>query len=79
LAALVPRWWLARFVIGVTVLAAFSLSIWWVEPFENSKEWASLVLYVGATLWCVLTRPSTLTGAPARRPEDIAGGSFERP
>ena len=79
LAALVPRWWLARFVIGVTVLAAFSLSIWWVEPFENSKEWASLVLYVGATLWCVLTRPSTLTGATARRPEEIAGGSFERP
>jgi hypothetical protein len=58
LAALVPRWWLARFVIGVSILAAFSLSVWWVEPFEHSKEWASLVLYVGAILWCVLTRPS---------------------
>jgi hypothetical protein len=37
------------------------------------------VLYVGAVLWCLLTRPSTLTKAPARRPEEIAGGSFERP
>jgi alpha-1,6-mannosyltransferase len=79
LAALVPRWWLARFVIGVSVLAAFSLSFWWVEPIENSKEWASLVLYVGAMLWCVLTRPSTLAGSSARRSEEIAGGSFERP
>jgi len=79
LAALVPRWWLARFVIGVSVLAAFSLSFWWVKPIENSQVWASLVLYVGAVLWCLLTRPSTLTKAPARRPEEIAGGSFERP
>ena len=79
LAALVPRWWLARFVIGVSVLAAFSLSFWWVEPIEHSREWASFVLYVGAVLWCLLTRPSTLTKAPARRPEEIAGGSFERP
>jgi alpha-1,6-mannosyltransferase len=78
LAALVPRWWLARFVIGVSVLAAFSLSFWWVEPIEHSREWASLVLYVGAVLWCLLTRPSTLTKAHARRPEEIAGGSFER-
>jgi len=78
LAALVPRWWLARFVIGVSVLAAFSLSFWWVEPIENSQIWASLVLYVGAVLWCLLTRPSTATKAPAHRPEDIAGGSFER-
>ena len=79
LAALVPRWWLARFVIGVSVLAAFSLSFWWVEPIANSQIWASLVLYVGAVLWCLLTRPSAPTNAPARRPEEIAGGSFERP
>jgi len=79
LAALVPRWWLARFVIGVSVLAAFSLSFWWVEPIANSQIWASLVLYVGAALWCLLTRPSTATKAPARPPEEIAGGSFERP
>jgi hypothetical protein len=79
LAALVPRWWLARFVIGVSVLAAFSLSFWWVKPIENSQVWASLVLYVGAVLWCLLTRPSPLAKASARRPEEIAGGSFERP
>jgi alpha-1,6-mannosyltransferase len=79
LAALVPRWWLARFVIGVSVLAAFSLSFWWVEPIENSREWASLVLYVGAVLWCLLTRPSPLKRVPARSPAEIAGGSFERP
>jgi hypothetical protein len=74
LAALVPRWWLARFVIGVSVLAAFSLSFWWVKPIENSQVWASLVLYVGAVLWCLLTRPSPLAKASARRPEEIAGG-----
>jgi hypothetical protein len=78
LAALAPRWWLARFVIGVSVLAAFSLSFWWVEPVENSKEWASLVLYVGAVLWCLLTRTPPLAKVLARRPEEIAGGSFER-
>jgi hypothetical protein len=66
LAALVPRWWLARFVIGVSLLAAFSLSVWWVEPVEHSREWASLVLYVGAVLWCVLTRPTIMTPAPAK-------------
>src|SRR5262245_3120400 len=66
LAALVPRWWLARFVIGVCILAAFSLSVWWVEPVVNSREWASLVLYLGAVLWCVLTRPSTMTPVPAK-------------
>src|SRR5262249_29244092 len=79
IAALVPRWWLARFVIGVSVLAAFSLSFWWVEPIENSREWASLVLYVGAVLWCLLTRPPPLKRVPARSPAEIAGGSFERP
>src|SRR5262249_43343296 len=36
LGPLVPRWWLARFVIGVSVLAAFSLSFWWVQPVANS-------------------------------------------
>ena len=66
LAALVPRWWLARFVIGVSLLAAFSLSVWWVEPVENSREWASLVVYVGAVFWCVLTRPSIMTPTPAK-------------
>jgi hypothetical protein len=66
-------------VIGVSVLAAFSLSFWWVKPIENSQVWASLVLYVGAVFWCLLTRPSPLAKASARRPEEIAGGSFERP
>jgi hypothetical protein len=66
LAALVPRWWLARFVIGVAIFAAFSLSFWWVEPVANSREWASLVLYVGAVLWCVLTRPSIMTPTAAK-------------
>jgi len=79
LAALVPRWWLARFVIGVSVLAAFSLSFWWVEPIENSREWASLVLYVGAVLWCLLTRPSTMAPAPARSAGQVTGGSFGHP
>jgi alpha-1,6-mannosyltransferase len=79
LAALVPRWWLARFVIGVSMLAAFSLSFWWVEPIENSQLWASLVLYVGAVLWCLLTRPSTVAPVPARSAGQVTGGSFGHP
>jgi alpha-1,6-mannosyltransferase len=79
LAALVPQWWLARFVIGVSMLAAFSLSFWWVEPFPNSREWASLALYVGAVLWCVLTRPSTMSPAPEHGPGEVTGGSFGHP
>ena len=54
-----PRWLL-------DISLAFSLSFWWVEPVEHSREWASLVLYVGAVLWCVLTRPSIMTPAPAK-------------
>jgi hypothetical protein len=76
LAALAPRWWLARFVIGVSILGAFSLSFWWVEPVENSREWASLVLYVGAVLWCLLTRPSAITPIPAHSPSQVTGESF---
>jgi hypothetical protein len=76
LAALVPRWWLARFVIGVSVLAAFSLSFWWVEPFANSREWASLVLYVGAIIWCVLTRPSTTANSSTCGARKSRAGSF---
>jgi hypothetical protein len=76
LAALAPRWWLARFVIGVSILGAFSLSFWWVEPVENSREWASLALYVGAVLWCLLTRPSAITPMPAHSPSQVTGESF---
>jgi hypothetical protein len=76
LAALAPRWWLARFVIGVSILGAFSLSFWWVEPVKNSREWASLVLYVGAVLWCLLTRPSAITPISAHSPSQVAGESF---
>jgi len=64
LAALLPRWWLARFVIGVSIMAPFTLAFWWVEPVPDSREWASLGLYVGAILWCVLTRPAVATGGP---------------
>src|SRR5262249_36540803 len=50
LAALVPRWWLARFVIGVSVLAAFSLSFWWGEPIENCLRCDPVLICVVARL-----------------------------
>src|SRR5262249_53786303 len=43
-AALLPTWWLSRFVIGVSILAPFTLAFWWVELFPHSREWISLAM-----------------------------------
>ncbi len=72
LAALLPRWWLSRFVIGVSILAPFSLSFWWIEPIQDSLDWASLAVYVVAVLWCLLTRPPAAAPASALSPSPAA-------
>ena len=56
LAALLPAWWLSRLVIGVSMLAPFTLAFWWVEPLADAKEWAALAMYGGALVWTVSTR-----------------------
>jgi alpha-1,6-mannosyltransferase len=75
-AALLPTWWLSRFVIGVSILAPFTLAFWWVELFPHSREWISLAMYVLAGLWCLLTR--TPAAAPAPSTDPVTGGSFGR-
>src|SRR5262249_35589390 len=72
LAALLPTWWLSRFVIGVSILAPFTLAFWWVELFPNSREWVSLAMYVLAGLWCLLTRTPA---APSPATDQVSGGS----
>jgi len=59
-AALLPNWWLARFVIGLSILAPFTLAFWWIEPFPYPREWMALAMYAVGVLWCVFTRaPAT--------------------
>ena len=60
LAVLVPSWWLSRFIIGVAVMAPFTLGFWWVEPFANHREVVALAMYAFAILWAVVTRPAPL-------------------
>jgi len=76
-AALLPNWWLSRFVIGLSILAPFTLAFWWVEPFPYPREWMALAMYAVAALWCFLTRaPATIS---ERSPGHVAGGSFDHP
>jgi alpha-1,6-mannosyltransferase len=73
-AALVPGWWLARFAIGVAVMAPFMSGSWWVAPFEDHFGGSALVLYGGAVVWAVLTRPRAPAQDPAPAPKP--GSSF---
>jgi alpha-1,6-mannosyltransferase len=59
-AALVPSWWLSRFIIGVAILSPFTLGFWWIEPFANHREAVACALYALAILWTVVTRPGRL-------------------
>jgi alpha-1,6-mannosyltransferase len=52
-AALLPTWWLSRFVIGVAVFAPFAV-VWWISP--TAHHMAAPVLYVAAILWMLWTR-----------------------
>ncbi len=63
LAALLPTWWLSRFVIGVAMFAPFTLAAWWTEPFPHHQEIAALGLYAGALAWMAATRPRSVLAA----------------
>ena len=67
-AALLPHWWLSRFVIGVALLAPFTVAIWWIPEFQDYKDFAALVLYLGAIAWAVLTRHEDPAIAAASSP-----------
>ncbi len=55
-AAIVPGWWLSRFIWGVALLAPFTLAFWWIEVLEAHKPAAALALYAGAAVWTIATR-----------------------
>lgn len=78
LAAVVPNWWLSRFVVGLSLLAPFTLTFWWLELFPHAHEWGALGLYVGATLWAASTRASA--GAADRHigSVELAGSHLRR-
>jgi len=60
LAALVPSWWLSRFIMGVAILSPFTLGFWWIGPFETYREAVALAMYAFAVLWVVVTRTNPL-------------------
>jgi alpha-1,6-mannosyltransferase len=54
--ALTPQWWVARFLAGVALLIPFALATWWIPSLEPLQNVVALAIYVGASLWVVLTR-----------------------
>jgi alpha-1,6-mannosyltransferase len=67
-AALVPRWWLSRFVVGAAVMAPFMVAYWWVPALDDGEAVGALFMYVGAGLWVLATRigcePVPVAAAP---------------
>ena len=57
LVALVPGWWLSRFILGLAIFAPFTVIVWWVPEAEDFKDLAALVMYAGAAMWTLLTAP----------------------
>ncbi len=59
LAALVPGWWVSRFVVGVALFLPFTAAAWWIDNIEDYKDVAALMMYGAAIIWTVATaRPS---------------------
>ncbi|MBX9773444.1 MAG: hypothetical protein K2Y71_03435 [Xanthobacteraceae bacterium] len=54
--AVLPQWWVARFIAGVALLIPFTLATWWIAPLEPLRDVATLAVYAGAALWVWLTR-----------------------
>jgi len=65
LIALVPNWWLSRFILGLAIFAPFTVIVWWVPEAEEYKDLAALVLYASAALWALLTAPEEDTAVEA--------------
>ena len=57
LVALVPGWWLSRFILGLAIFAPFTVIFWWVPEAEDYKDLAALGMYAGAAMWTLLTTP----------------------
>ena len=59
--ALLPQWWVSRFIAGVALLMPFTLATWWI-PCDRTAAGTSrrLAIYAGAGLWVFLTRERRL-------------------
>jgi alpha-1,6-mannosyltransferase len=55
LAALAPRWWLSRFIVGMCLIAPFAVVVWWVPEFEEFKNLFALTMYGFSGLWVYAT------------------------
>lgn len=77
MAALVPGWWLSRFVIGLAIAAPFTVVVWWVPEVEESKHSAALIMYAGAALWTLLTAPRA-EESPQEIPNVVRNVDFAR-
>lgn len=78
-AALVPGWWLSRFVVGAAIMTPFTVVFWWIESLASYQEPAALGVYLGALAWTYATRPSPSSAVlpsvlPARSGLGAAGG-----
>jgi alpha-1,6-mannosyltransferase len=61
--ALLPRWWVSRFLTGVALLIPFALATWWIPTLEPLQNIVALAIYAGAGLWVYLTRERPLTAS----------------
>ncbi len=68
LAALVPGWWLSRFIIGLALFAPFTAAVWWVPEVEGFQNPAALIMYSAAILWAYAT-----AGRDAEEPKRTSG------
>jgi len=59
LAALIPSWWLARFMIGLALFAPFTAVVWWLPEVETFKNEGALVMYLAAILWAYVSGIAT--------------------
>jgi hypothetical protein len=53
--ALLPQWWVSRFIAAVALLVPFTLATWWVPWSEAYRDLATLAIYALAALWVVFT------------------------
>lgn len=64
-AALIPCWWLSRFVIGAALFAPFTFGAWWFDDAAAHSGEAALVMYGGALAWALAALPRRRAGPPS--------------
>jgi alpha-1,6-mannosyltransferase len=65
-AALVPNFWLSRFIIGMSLAVPFVVGFWWADELEDHKDIASLLLHGTAIVWMLATARFARASQPAK-------------